>query len=361
MDCRRSWRRAWSVTFQVFFQIAKLCKFIQHGNAHAMTTRDKIKLVAAFIALSFCATWFVFTRAAAHGNDHNSLTLYIFVADSHIHGHNNLLADVWKARIGGNWIAGRLCDAFATEGDLTIPVYENLFAFYNTAWMLLLFTTLIYLADNPLFVLPLVYAGMTYILTPPDNVIITPWDLPSMFFWTVAYLLWQRKAYFPMVAVIVLGTAFKETVATTAFLFFFTTLSWRARWAWFGATFVACLLLKMWITYAVLGSVSIFTADSPGHPGFDVFSDLVDPHVNHFIWVNAGTFVLALCLPMQSLNDRGTKCLLFVFLVGLTAACVLAHTVYEFRQFLDVLPLSVLYLERTVQRWHNHDATSPSP
>jgi len=332
--------------------------FLFGFGGKAMTNWDKIKLIAAFIALSFCATWFVFTRAAAHGNDHNSLTLYIFVADSHIHGHYDQLADVWKPRIGGNWIAGRLCDAFATDGNLTIPVYENLFAFYNAAWLLLIFTALIYLADNPLFVIPLVYAGMTYILTPPDNVIITPWDLPSMFFWTVSYLLWQRKYYLPMLAVIVLGTAFKETVAATAFLFFFTTLSWRTRGTLFGATFVACLLLRLWITYSVLGYIRIFTADSQGDPGFSVFMDLIKPHVNHLIWVNAGTFVLALCLPMRTLNDRGTKFLLFAFLVGLTWACVLANTVYEFRQFLDVLPVSVLYLEQTVQRWQNNNAAS---
>ena len=98
-----------------------------------MRNQDKIKLVAIFMALSFCAIWYVFTRAAAHGNDHDSLTLYMFVADIHIHGHYDQLAEVWKPRIGGNWLAGRLCDAFAPDGNLTIPVYENLFAFYNAA------------------------------------------------------------------------------------------------------------------------------------------------------------------------------------------------------------------------------------
>jgi hypothetical protein len=321
-----------------------------------MSNSAKIKLLAVFLALSFCATWAVFTHAAAHGNDHNSFTLYIFVADSHIHGHYHELAQVWQARIGGNWIAGRLCDAFAENGDMTMPVYENVFAFYNVAWLLLIFAVLIFFADNPLFVIALVYAGMTYILTPPDNIVMTPWDLPSMFFWTVSYLLWQRKYYLPMVAVIVLGTAFKETVAVTAFLFFFTTLSWRARARLFGATFVACLLLKLWITYAVLGHARIFTADSLGHLGFQVFKDLIDPHINHFIWVNGGTFILALCLPMKTLIDRGTKFILVIFLLGMTAACILANTTYEFRQFLDVLPISVLYLERTIQQWRSNSS-----
>jgi len=321
-----------------------------------MTNSAKIKCVVAFLAISFCATWAIFTHAAAHGNSHNSLTLYIFVADSHIHGHYDKLAEVWKPRIGGNWIAARLCDAFATNGDLDIPVYENIFAFYNTAWLALIFVSILLLADNALFVIPLVYAGLMYTLTPPDNIIITPWDLPSMFFWTLAYLFWQRKYYLPMLATIVIGTAFKETVAVTAFLFFFTTLSWRTRGKLFGATFVACVLLKLWITYAVLGHARLFTADAQGNMSLQVFKDLLDPHINHFFWVNGGTFILALFLPMKTLEDRGTKCILLFFLLGMTAACILAGTPYEFRQFLDVLPISVIYLERTIRGWQSNNA-----
>ena len=37
----------------------------------------------------------------------------------------------------------------------------------------------------------------------------------------------QLKDYFPMLATLVIGTAFKETLAAAAFLFFFTTLTPR--------------------------------------------------------------------------------------------------------------------------------------
>ena len=42
----------------------------------------------------------------------------------------------------------------------------------------------------------------------------------------------------------------------------------------------------------------------------------MDPHINHFIWVNGGTFIVALFLPMKTLNDRGTK---FILLVSCSA------------------------------------------
>jgi hypothetical protein len=63
---------------------------------------------------------------------------------------------------------------------------------------------------------------------------------------------------------------------------------------------------------------------------------------------------------MRTLNDRGTKFILLAFLAGLTWACLLIGTVYEFRQFLDVLPISVLYLDEVVRRWQNNNATAPT-
>ncbi len=321
-----------------------------------MMTTARTKLIAAFIALSLCVTWFSLTRGSANGNSKNSLTLYVFVADSHIRGHYDQLADVWKPRIGGNWITGRLADAFAYDGRLTEAAYQNVFGAYNAVWLLLIFAILICLADNPMFVIPLVFAGLCCSPTPPDNVTIFPWDLPSVFFWTLSFLLWQRKNYRGMLATIVLGTMFKETVAVMAMLFFFTTISWRQRCAFFGAAFVACLLLKLWITHAVMGQARVFTADSGEHLSFNVLKGLFTPHLNHFIWVNAGTFIVALFLPMRALIDKGTKLVLVVFFVGLTVACALAGTDFESRQFLDVLPISVLYLSRTIQNWSTSEA-----
>ncbi|HYA78894.1 MAG TPA: hypothetical protein VED19_00105 [Candidatus Nitrosopolaris sp.] len=322
-----------------------------------MTTTTRTKLMAAFIALSLCVTWFALMRAAANGNSKNSLTLYVFVADSHSRGHYDQLADVWKPRIGGNWIAGRLADTFAEDGRLTEAAYQNVFGAYNAGWLLLIFAALICWADNPLFVIPLVFAGLCYSLTPPDNVTFFPWDLPSMFFWTLSFLLWQRKHYPWMLATIVLGTVFKETVAVMAILFFFTTISWRRRWVFFGAAFVACLLLKLWISHAVMGQARIFTADSNGHLSFNVLKGLFTAQLNHVIWVNGGTFIVALFLPMKALADKGTKLVLIAFFAGLTMACVLAGTDFEFRQFLDVLPVSALYLNRTIQNWRTSEAS----
>jgi hypothetical protein len=316
-----------------------------------MTNTTKTKLTAVFIALSLCVTWFFFSRAAALGNRYNKISPSVFQVDSRLGYSYDEMPVVFKPRIGGIWMAGRLIDAVTHDGRVTEAAFWNVFGLYHAGALLLTFVVLICLADNPLFVIPLVFAGMCYSLTPPDDVTIFPWDLPSMLFWTLSFLLWQRKHYFWMLATLVLGTVFKETVAVTAFLFFFTTISWRQRWTYFGAAFVACLLLRLWITHAVMGQARVFTAETQAHPGFNALESLFTPHLNHFIWVNAGTFILALLLPMKALVDKGTKSVLALFFAGMTLACYLANTDYEFRQFLDVLPVSVIYLSRTVEQW----------
>lgn len=311
----------------------------------------KTKLIALFIALSLCVTWFLYTFALANGNTRDSLSPFVFTANSHIVNRYDQLPNVWRTRIGGNWIAGRLSDAVAHNGVLAKDDYQNIFGFYNAAWLFLTFVAIICLADNPLFVIPLVFAGMCYSLTPLEEVTIFPWDMPSLCFWTLVVLLFQQKRYLEMLVAIVIGTVFKETVAVTAFFFFFTTLSRRKRWAFFGAAFITCLLLRLWITDAVLGQPRIFTADVSGHSDVNVLKDLVTPRLNHFIWINAGTFIVALFLPMKTTFDKGAKCVLIVFFVGMATASALAGTAFEFRQFSDVLPVSILYLDRALQHW----------
>lgn len=321
-----------------------------------MTHTTRTKLTTAFIALSLCMTWFWFTRASANGNRNNSLTLFVFVADSHIQNHYDQLMDVWKPRIGGNWIAGRLADAFAHDGSLSEGAYQNVFGAYNAGWLLLIFGVLICLADNPLFVIPLVFAGMCYSLTPPDDVTIYPWDMPSVFFFTLSFLLWQRRNFGWMLTTIIVGTAFKETCAVTALLYFFAPLDWKKKIGYFGSAFAVCLLLKLWITQAMMGHMQICTATftkSGNDSGFSLLTlkqnlqDFFGLYGAIFIGVNAGTFIVALLLPARTLAEKGIKTVLVVFFIGQS----FAGAYRELREFMDVLPMSVLYLNRIVQNW----------
>jgi hypothetical protein len=163
-----------------------------------------------------------------------------------------------------------------------------------------------------------------------------------------------------MLPVILLGTVFKETVAVTAFLFFFTGMGWRRRLAYFGAAAVGCLLLKLWITYAVFGHCQLSTAEWTNWPRLrHVYSDNNPDgwHLRNCLWLNGGTAMVALfVLPMKTMVDRATKCILAIFFLGE----LLAGDFAEFRDFLEVIPMSMLYLARTLENWRT-SKVGPSP
>jgi len=329
-----------------------------------MSNSLKTKLAAVLIALSLCVSWFYFTRVLAAGNRDNRISPSVFGADCHLGFSYDELPDVWKPRLGGIWLAGRLLDAVTRDGHVTETTFRNVFGFYHAAWLFLTFALLIFIADNAIFVIPFVFAGICTSLNPPEQAQSYPWDMPAMFFFTLSCLLWQREKYAWMLAVILLGTVFKETVAVTAFAYFFTHLPWKRRLGFFSLAFCGCLLVKIWISYAVMGHVRIFTQElTLGHSEkfFTLKSNLVhlfSLNEGNPLLANAGTLFIVLCLPMRTMMDRGIKCVIGAFLAGQ----LFAGNFEEFRIFMEILPVSVLYLYRTIQnRGTGKTGIEPSP
>jgi len=242
---------------------------------------------------------------------------------------------------------------------VTIGDFKNLVGLYNAVWLGMVFLLLIFFADNAAFLLPLVFAGMCSSFLPLDDSSSYPWDMPAMFFFTLSCLLWLKGKYGWMLPVIVLGTWFKETVAVTAFLFFFTPMGRRRQIGLFAGTACACLLLKLWVTHGVLGHAEIVTEEFNQHGGFGSFLlnlQTLGLHWNHPIFANAGTLVVALCLPMKDRIDRGIKTVLAMFCIG----HLFGGALLEFREFMEVLPITAIYLNRAIQNRTNQAETASS-
>ena len=356
-------------------------------KARLATNSIKVKLIGLFIAVSLCLTYFYQIRPWAMGIPGNSTNLWVFTADASLNQHVNSLYNTWRPRIGGLWIAGRLVDGIMKDGLINPQDYQsnniivlnvtsqanqqvignyfytedyrNCFGLYHAVWLFLLFLILLFMAEDPVFVMFGCFAGLFYMLTPRAFYYSYPWDIPSMVFFTLSYLLWLRQKYAGMLVVIFFGTLFKETVAVTAFLFFFTHLVWRKRFLYFGIAAVSTCLLKVAVTMAVDGKIEIQTAAVTSHGSSGTYLTMVTglqeiftPNVNHFIFLNAGTFLVALFLPMRTQIQKGTKTILIIFFAGQLLAGVMS----EFRIMLEVLPVSILYLRRTLTDW-----TSPQP
>ena len=70
------------------------------------------------------------------------------------------------------------------------PAFQHLFGFYQAAWVFLLFLVLILFRRDALFLMPAVFAGLTYNFTehPQGGQLCYPWDMPTMLFFTLAGL-----------------------------------------------------------------------------------------------------------------------------------------------------------------------------
>jgi len=351
-------------------------------NTRFLTNGTKTKLIGLFIALSLSVTYFYMIRPWALGMPGNSTNLWVFTADSKVNNHLSSLYTVWRPRIGGIWLAGRMVDSIIKDGLINLQDYQSnnivvltvtsqqnqqvfgkyfytedyrdIFGLYHAAWLFLFFVLLIFLLEDPVFVMLGCFAGLFYMLTPAANYYSYPWDMPSMMFFTLSYLCWLKKRYPLMLVVIFTGTLFKETAAVTAVLFFFTDLNWKKRISYFLAAFVSTLLLKMAITAVVDGKIEILTQDlTRGDQSGKLMTlennlpVLFGLRWNHFIFVNAGTFIAALFLPMRTKVETGTKAILLLFFCGQ----LLAGSMNEFRIMLEVLPVSILYLKHALEYW----------
>ena len=186
----------------------------------------RMKLIAGFIALSLCVTWFYNTRQWALTNDDNSITPFAFTGmiEGIRSDHFKAMGEVWKPRIGALWCAAESVKIYQPT---TQEQFKDVFGIYNAAWLGLVFTLFIIFLKEPVFVIMATFAGLAYqsmvtTYSPlTTDVHILPWDMPAVFFWAFSFLLWQRKLYWPMVATIIMGTLFKESVALSAVLLFF--------------------------------------------------------------------------------------------------------------------------------------------
>lgn len=313
-------------------------------------TREKLALL--IFTVSVCATWFFITQEHGWGGTHNLYSSYIFTADSHLDhigpnhnpklagGHFNGIHSTWKGRILSLWCAGRLMDLLNPES-----VDEMNFAvgFYQLAWFVATITLLWLSKLYNLRVLLLIFAGLMYGLTPEATMY--PWDMPSMFMWTLVYVLWIKEKYHWMVAFLIFGTLFKETVAVLAFLLFFTKLPRRRQAALFSICFLGCVVVRLVVTHYVLGQTALVNlAVSPGIPRIDFLASAENFFTTPFnltiFFAGAGLVFVSFLLPI----DRSIKWILGIMFVSVTIEPILCQGAYECRLFDDIVPVLAIQL-----------------
>src|SRR5215469_18876537 len=94
----------------------------------------KAKLVCLFVALSLVVTYYYIVKPFAMGTPGNGTNFWVFSAMAGSNPHLSNIYPVWRSRVGGMCISGRLVDSVVKDGQLRIEDAQQVFGIYHAAW-----------------------------------------------------------------------------------------------------------------------------------------------------------------------------------------------------------------------------------
>ncbi|HEU5397371.1 MAG TPA: hypothetical protein VFV81_09400 [Verrucomicrobiae bacterium] len=203
------------------------------------------QLVLAVIL--FVATVCLFKTGFAHRPDGNRMEIYMALSHSHLYPPAGDIPPMYESRQLPCVLTSRWFDYWQPD-----PYSWNLggvcYGAYNGLWVLLLLVTLIFVLRNaylPMLGVLAGLAGNSVLNWPPYYM---PWDMPAMFFFTAAYLCYRKKWWVPLLAIVFIGSFFKETILLGALFALNAPWKWRGRvGAIVGVIVLATLLDRLWM------------------------------------------------------------------------------------------------------------------
>lgn len=314
-------------------------------------------LLELFVAFSlFVAYFFMVKNFFAYGNP-MSANVFMSGSEQLYRLDQPIMGQHWNGRLSGLMLSGALMDFSLNEkgaNEAQIDRLSNVFGLYHSCWLLLLFVVIIFALRNSLFVNLGIFAGLMYDFSPVSGPSFFPWDLPAMFFFTVAALLFERRYMWTMVVVILSGSFFRETILVCALLPLFAgKWKWPKRLLTFAGIMMVYFLVKKILLDGLHLSVPIM-GDSTSLTGqmspFSVIGSFIDnlkvlclPTFNSVIFANAGTTVAVLILCWQK-RFIPYMAIIAAYLAGLVFLPVKPPGITEVRVFMQILPLSFMLL-----------------
>jgi Sel1 repeat len=311
--------------------------------------RPAVLGVELLVALSLTVTFYFLVRPTCKihrdGNQISAQT-FCYLSKGVPAVGKDLVQLNWKKRLAGPILSGWLLDEkFKGAPDFTWDGFQSVFGFYHATWLFLLFLVLIVYRKDALLIMFAVFGGLMYNLTdtaqPPFYY---PWDLPTMFFFTLACLLYDSRRLWPLMVVVWLGGLFKETTLCCALLILLGE-HWtlKKRVAGFAATVIATFAANKFLMtlYGVKAPILAMN-DAPGvidiirntrlFYNFDILFGL---NARHVLFANAGSLLIIMLIPWRNRRDVVFKLLMVSFVIG-EFFCGIIN---EVRIWYELLPL----------------------
>jgi len=339
-------------------------------------TQWRLLLFELFVAFSlFVAYFFLVRNFFAYGNP---MSANVFMAGSEklYRLDQPIMGEHWNGRLSGLLMSGALMDYSLNEpgaAQAQIERLANVFGLYHALWLLMLMVVIIFALRYSLFINLGIFAGLMYDFSPTSGPYFFPWDLPAMFFFTLAALLFERRQMWLMAAVICTGAFFKETVMACALLVFFTS-DWK--WSKRILAFVGMLMvyvlgkkillkgLQLDVPALAMGDASsLFQVINPVSLLGNFFENLkvlFAPTFNSVIFANAGTVVAILVLGWRK-RFLPYMVVILAYLAGLVFLPLKPAGITEVRVFMQILPLSFILLVELWMRYVKPDDAVSAP
>ena len=339
--------------------------------------------IEAFVALSLVIYFFFLVAPqdeAPRSYDGSEMNLFLFTYLAP-HGYvpkSDILAgfDNWRARLAGPMMTASLYETVRKDlvkrkgpngfnstkvvfGGYRYSMMTIIFGFYHAIWLLLLFLVLILYRRDALMIMLGVFAGLMYNFIVPAGKWFYPWDMPTMFFFTWACLLYDQRRFLPLLIVVWLGSLFKETTLCCALLVLLADyLPWKKRIIGFAAVALVCLVTRK-LLMAAYGVHTMFFALNNTASIHDLISKtwtvltdnihlLFSPILNHVLFANAGAFLVMMLIPWRTRRDMVFKILAVAFIIGQ----FLCGIIIEFRIWYEILPLGWMLVSETLSSRH---------
>lgn len=172
-----------------------------------------------------------------------------------------------------------------------------------------------------------------------------PWDMPAFFFFLLFTFLFVRRKYSLLLILLPLSIGFKETtVIFSAVYLFADDLSWKKRLIYFISSLVLCAGVKIGLDLYTHSPV-LFTMET-GLERSDVKNIYIVRNLLGFrkvvpFFINAGTLLSLLLLPVYDRNVLAMKFLSIIFIAG----NLIFGNISEFRIYFEMLPFALYALE----------------
>jgi hypothetical protein len=357
-----------------FFRLAQFSAWLQRRFSKSPFLLG----IESFVAIPLTIFYFflMFPSAAApRHSDGNEMNAYLFTyLSDYPYSHKDMMSgfDVWRARLPGPMISGAVYNAGLKEwgkingrsvaqprqiafGKYKFEIPMILFSLYQAMWLIPFFAILILHRKDALLIMLGVFCGLMYNFIMPAGQWFYPWDMPAMFFFTWACLLYDKRSFFPLLVIVWLGSLFKETTLCCALLILLGE-HWtlKKRIVGFAGTVIAWVLTRK-LLMAAYGVHTLVFAGDESKGIHEMISKawvtvvgnldlLFSTNLNHILFVNAGSFFIMMLIPWKNRRDVVFKILILAFVFGLMRFGSFA----EFRNWYEVLPLGWMLISEAL-------------